>query len=306
MHHIGKIIAKFLVILYYWIDGIILFLIPRKFKYKDITGEIVLITGAGSGIGRSMALKFARKGAILVLWDINPDGNKETASLIEKENGKAYAYSVDITNRNAVNEAAANVKNEVGVVNIVINNAGIVVGKRLLDIPDNMIEKVFNVNVLSHFWITKAFLPDMIERDHGHFVTIASLAGLGGIPKLTDYCASKFAAVGLMEALFLELRSEGLQNIHTTTVCPYFINTGMFDGAGSKLFKTLEPEYVADQVIAAVLCNQQMLLLPRPFYLLITLKTMMPTNALLALHDACGSYHSMKTFIGRTSKNKIN
>jgi len=82
--------------------------------------------------------------------------------------------------------------------------------------------------------IIKAFLPDMIKKDRGHLVSIASLAGLGGIPKLTDYCASKFAAVGLMEALYIELHSEGRKNIHCTTICPYFINTGMFNGAHSK------------------------------------------------------------------------
>lgn len=74
----------------------------------------------------------------------------------------------------------------------------------------------------------------MIEKNHGHLVTIASLAGLGGMPKLTDYCASKFAAVGLLESLHIELNAAGYNNIHTTTVCPFFINTGMFQGAGSK------------------------------------------------------------------------
>lgn len=74
----------------------------------------------------------------------------------------------------------------------------------------------------------------MKEIDHGHIVTIASLAGMAGIPRLTDYCASKFAAVGLMDSLIVELHAEGRKNIHTTTICPFYINTGMFSGAGAK------------------------------------------------------------------------
>lgn len=90
------------------------------------------------------------------------------------------------------------------------------------------------VNVIFFFQTIKAFLPDMKEKDHGHIVTIASLAGMAGIPRLTDYCASKFAAVGLMDSLIVELHAEGRKNIHTTTICPFYINTGMFSGAGAK------------------------------------------------------------------------
>ncbi|XP_054721802.1 short-chain dehydrogenase/reductase family 16C member 6-like [Uloborus diversus] len=304
MKEIIKTVPQILVVLYYWITSIILYFVPNRFKYKDITGEIVLITGAGSGIGRLMSLNFAKKGAILVLWDVNQKGNEETAQLIRKEGGKAYCYKVDVTDKSAVYETAAKVKTDVGIVSILVNNAGIVVGRGILDLDDKMVEKVFCVNVLSHFWIIKSFLPDMIRNDHGHLVTIASLAGLGGLPQLTDYCASKFAAVGLLESLYLELRAEGYKNIHTTTVCPYFINTGMFNGARSKLFNFLEPDYVAERVISAVLCNQEIILMPRFFYVLNILKSMMPTKSLLALHGACGGTEAMNEFEGRNPKQK--
>ncbi|XP_035226480.1 short-chain dehydrogenase/reductase family 16C member 6-like [Stegodyphus dumicola] len=304
MNEVVETVVNILVVFYCCLEGIVLFFIPRRFKYKDITNEIVLITGAGSGIGRLMAIKFAKKGVILVLWDINVDGNEGTAKLVREEGGKAYTYKVDVTDREAVYKTAAKVKEDVGIVTILVNNAGIVSGKKILDLDDKMIEKVFSVNALSHFWITKAFLPDMIKKNHGHLVSIASLAGLGGMPQLTDYCASKFAAVGLMESLYVELHAEGYSNIHTTTVCPFFINTGMFNGAKAKMFQMLEPDYVAEEILAAVLCNQQIILIPRIFYILNVVKTLVPSKALLALHDACGGSMSMKAFTGRNMKSK--
>ncbi|KAI8125711.1 Short-chain dehydrogenase/reductase family 16C member 6 [Lucilia cuprina] len=120
-------------------------------------------------------------------------------------------------------------------VSLLINNAGVVSGLHLLDTPDHLIERSFNVNVMAHFWTTKAFLPKMIENQRGHIATIASLAGHVGITKLVDYCASKFAAVGFDEALRLELEVLGHTNIQTTCVCPFFIQqTGMFDDVNAR------------------------------------------------------------------------
>lgn len=154
MTDIADFISKVLLGLYYWVEGIILYFVPRRFKLKDVTGEIVLITGAGSGIGRLMALKFAARGAILVLWDMNGDANEETAKIIKENGGKAYAYKVDITDKNAVYKIANKVKEEVGDVTILVNNAGVVAGKSFLDLDDKMVEKVFCVNALSHFWVS--------------------------------------------------------------------------------------------------------------------------------------------------------
>lgn len=154
MNEYKKLPGKILLVLYYWLESMILYFIPRRFKMKDITGEIALITGAGSGIGRMMAIKFARKGAKLVLWDVNSDGNEETARLIKQEGGEAYAYKVDVTDRNAVYKTADRVKEEVGDVTILVNNAGIVSGKSIMELDDKMVEKVFSVNALSHFWVS--------------------------------------------------------------------------------------------------------------------------------------------------------
>ncbi|XP_052832104.1 retinol dehydrogenase 10-B [Octopus bimaculoides] len=126
------------------------------------------------------------------------------------------------------------VKNEIGNVDILVNNAGIVTGKNLLDCTDQDIIKTMQVNVLAHFWTIKAFLPKMIERNSGHIVTISSTAGVIGVNKLTGYCASKFACVGLDEALRSELSSLKKDGVHMTLACPYYTNTGMFLGAKTR------------------------------------------------------------------------
>ena len=98
------------------------------------------------------------------------------------------------------------------------------------------IERTFNVNVMAHFWTIKSFLPEMINNKKGHIVTIASLAGHSGTNKLVDYCSSKFANVGMDEALKAELYVQGVSSfIKTTVVCPYYISTGMFAGVQSKV-----------------------------------------------------------------------
>ncbi|XP_035218638.1 short-chain dehydrogenase/reductase family 16C member 6-like isoform X2 [Stegodyphus dumicola] len=275
-----RIVSNLGLLLYYWLESIVLAFIPKRLRYKDITGEVVLITGGGSGIGRLLATRFASHGAKIVVWDLNLDAAEETVKIIKENGGEAYAYQCDVSKPQLVYDAAAKVKREVGRVNILVNNAGIVTGKRLLDCPDHMIQKTFEVNAISHFWTCKAFLPDMMADNHGHIVSIASMAGLSGVVRLTDYCASKFAAVGFEESLRLELYCEGYTGIHSTVVCPYYINTGMFEGAKPGVFTMMSPEYVADEIVSAVLVNQEVLLLPKAFNILITIKTLLPVKAI--------------------------
>ncbi|ELK02322.1 Short chain dehydrogenase/reductase family 16C member 6 [Pteropus alecto] len=182
-----------------------------------------------------MAIIFASLGATVVLWDINEEDNMETCRLAKEKGGvQVFAYKCDCSNRQEIYRVADQVKKEVGDVTILINNAGIVVGKLFLDIPDEMVEKSFLVNVLSHFWTYKAFLPAMIKANHGHLVCISSVAGLIGVSGLTEYSSTKFAAFGLTEALLFELKMINKSKINTTIVCPLFMNTGMFNGVTIK------------------------------------------------------------------------
>lgn len=286
--------------LYYVVEAIVLKFVPRRYRSrKSIEGETVLVTGAGSGLGRLLSVRFAKLGARLVLWDIDRNGNEETARLIKAAGGDAWAFTCNVADSKTVYETAAKVKETVGRVDIVVNNAGVVTGKKLLDIPDDMVVKTFQINALAHYWVVKAFLPEMQAANHGHIVSIASLAGLGGVYRLTDYCGSKFAAVGFQEALSMELATEGYTGIRTTTVCPFFINTGMFAGADPGVFGFLEPEFVADEAVAAVLEDNALLVLPRIFYFLLALKGIFPSKVFIAVANAINANGSMKTYKGR-------
>uniref|UniRef100_A0A7N5JHR0 Short chain dehydrogenase/reductase family 16C member 5 n=1 Tax=Ailuropoda melanoleuca TaxID=9646 RepID=A0A7N5JHR0_AILME len=234
---------------------------------KNVAGEIVLITGAGSGLGRLLAIRFARLGSVLVLWDINKEGNEDTYRMAREAGAtRVYAYTCDCSQREDIYRVAKQVKKEVGDVSILINNAGIVTGKSFLDCPDDLMEKALDVNFKAHLWTYKSFLPAMIANKRGHLVCISSSAGLVGVNKLADYCASKFAAFGFAESVFVETLVQKLEGIKTTIVCPFFIKTGMFEGCSTArpfLLPILEPEYVADKIVDAILQEKVYLNVPR-------------------------------------------
>lgn len=117
------------------------------------------------------------KGAKIVAWDINEAGLAKTKQLVEATGGRCFTYKVDVSNRQRIYETADRVKQEAGTVYMVVNNAGIVSGKDFLELTDEAIERTMNVNTMAHFWMYRAFLPGMVKRNHGHLVSISSLAG---------------------------------------------------------------------------------------------------------------------------------
>jgi len=299
MHEIVEVVISVLFLIYHICESLVLCFIPRHLRYKDVEGELVLITGGGSGIGQLMAVEFAKRKCKLVIWDINTEGSEHTVKLVKAAGSQAWAYRVDVTNRQEVYEVAKQVKKEVGVVNILINNAGIVSGNMFMDIPDEKIIKTFDVNIMSHFWTMKAFLPDMKKINHGHVVSIASVAGISGVNRLSDYCASKFADVGLHESMLLEMESEGLDGVKFTCICPYFINTGMFTGVQSGLLPILEPSYVVEEIMAAILTNAEIKIMPRTLGFLLAVKGMIPVKAATKVLKAFKQTNAMDHFTGR-------
>ncbi|NXH10424.1 RDHE2 dehydrogenase, partial [Bucco capensis] len=291
-------------LVYYLLESLVFLVVPRR--KKSVNGEIVLITGAGSGIGRLLSVKFASLGATVVLWDINEEGLKETSRLVRKNGAvRVHSYICDCSKRQDIYRVADQVKKEVGDVSILVNNAGIVTGKAFLDCPDSLVEKTMEVNIMAHFWTYKAFLPAMIASNHGHLVSIASSAGLVGNNRISDYCASKFAAVGFTESVYLEMRDLGKTGVKTTIVCPFFIATGMFDGCKTRwptLLPMLEPEYVAEKIISAVRQEQEIVIIPRSLYFLIPLKHILPGKAALLVRDYLGLSRMMDSFKGRAKK----
>ncbi|KAM6103001.1 epidermal retinol dehydrogenase 2-like [Theristicus caerulescens] len=256
---------------------------------KTFAGEIVLITGSANGIGRQIALKFAPLGATLVLWDIDDEGNKETSRLAEKNGAKrVFAYHCDCSNREEVYDQADKVRKEVGDVTILINNAGILVAKKFCDIPDADFEKTLRVNFLSQVWTCKAFLPAMMTCNRGHLVSIASVAGLLGTYRMSDYTASKCAIIGMMEALDSERYHAGKQGIKTTIICPSIVNTELAKGVQTSnhfLLPVYEAEYVASKIMDAIQKEKFYLIMPLTLHLL-AFKILIPRKMIL-LFESC-------------------
>lgn len=260
-------------------------------------GSHVLITGGGNGIGRLMALGAAERGARVTIWDVSEDRGREVRDEIRSRGGVAEAATIDITDRDAVDRASI----DAGAVDILINNAGVVTGKRLLDADPDAIRRTFEVNTLSLYWTTRAFLGGMVARDRGTVVMIASAAGLVGVARQTDYSASKFAAFGFTESLRAELATER-SRVGTLVVCPYYINTGMFAGVKTRfpwLLPILDEQVVATRVLDAIERGTRQLMLPRLVRLIPGVR-MLPVPAFDAVLNTLGINKTMDHFRGRT------
>jgi len=271
----------------------------------DIQGQRALITGGASGIGRLLATELGEAGARLVLWDIDEAGLQRAHGKLLESGFEVNVYTCDLSDRESVAEAAAMTLDGSGPVDILINNAGVVSGQNILNIEDADIERTFDVNVLALFWTVRAFLPSMLERDAGHIVTIASAAGLAGTARLTDYCASKFAAIGFDESLRLELRNQN-SKVTTTIVCPYFTDTGMFDGAQTRfswLLPILKPEAVVGRILKAIRRNRQRVVMPWFLYTGWPMR-LLPVRWFDALMDFFGISRSMDQFRGRSGSRR--
>jgi all-trans-retinol dehydrogenase (NAD+) len=266
----------------------------------DVRDRTALVTGAGSGIGRLLAGELARRGARLVLWDIDDDAVEVAVKEVETAGADAHAYCCDVSDRAAVYAMAERVQAEVGEVDVLVNNAGIVSGQPFLSLRDEDIERTFAVNTLGLYWTTKAFLPAMVTRGRGHLVTIASAAGLVGVARQADYSASKHAAVGFDQSLRVEL-AKIAPAIRTTVVCPYYIDTGMFTGVRTRfrrLLPILRAEDVARRIADAIDHDRPRLLLP-PLLHLVPLVQALPPRLGDRIMGAFGVNVSMDHFEGR-------
>lgn len=264
-----------------------------KYRARSVKNNVILITGGGSGIGRLMALKFAGLGAKIVLWDVNESGLEKVKSEVVALGAECETYKIDITDRELVYATAK----KVGKVDILINNAGIVTGKSILECPDNLMQKTIDVNTTAHFWTIKAFLPEMIKNDSGHIVTVSSMAGLVGVSGMVDYCASKFGAYGIHDSLSMELRLKK-SKVRTTLVCPFYINTGMFDGVKTGIFPLLDENWAANRIVKAIRRGEEVLCMPWIMGL-IPMFRFLPSPWFAWLVTVTGANSSMSEFKGR-------
>ncbi len=271
---------------------------------KNLKGKVALITGGASGIGKKMALLLAKEGCKIIILDTDKKKLDNVVKELCTMNCQVEGYKCDVANKNAVNALSKKISKK-NKVDILINNAGVVTGKKFLECSDDELIKTMNVNIISHFWTVRAFLPAMIKNNQGHIVTIASSAGLIGVDGLVDYCTSKWAAVGFTESIKNELSRIKNNKIKTTCVCPFFINTGMFKGVKTRfnfLLPLLDEDKTASKIVKAI--KKDKVILKMPFMVkAITLLRLFPTVIFDLVVNLFGINSSMDTFIGR-KKNK--
>ncbi|CAH0392428.1 unnamed protein product [Bemisia tabaci] len=267
-----------------------MFLPPKE---KSIEGEVVLLTGAGHGIGRELAFQFASHGTKLVCWDIDEKGNHETKELLAKRGCKdVWTYKLDVSNREEVLATAEKVKKDVGDVTILVNNAGIMPSRPLKAHTPEEIRKIFDINVLAHFWALEAFLPSMVEKNHGHIVALSSMCGVIGVANVVPYCASKFAVRGMMESLYEELRSEDSKahksQIKFTTVYPIMVNTGLVKRPRNRfplLLDMLTADVVARKIVKAMRRDYKEISIPVSMLTLDRIARLLPGKFIQAVKD---------------------
>jgi all-trans-retinol dehydrogenase (NAD+) len=261
-------------------------------------GTKVLITGGASGIGKLMGQIVLQKGAELIIWDINQEKITETVTTLSKL-GSVSGYQVDISNVNQVDSAAESIKKKYGAIDLLINNAGIVVGKYFHEHSPDDIARTMDINALAPMNITRHFLPGMMNQKSGHICNIASSAGLTSNPKMSVYAASKWAVVGWSDSMRIEMQ-QLKTNIGVTTVTPYYINTGMFDGVRSSVIPILKPEKVACKIIRGIERNRLFVSMPWSVHFVRLSQGLLP----FALYDwfvggVLGIYRTMEHFEGR-------
>lgn len=265
---------------------------------SNLKNKTVLITGGASGIGKIMLRLMLEREAKVIIWDINQDNIDQTIAEFSTSES-IFSFKVDVSNIAQIRETAKKVKLEIGVVDVLINNAGIIVGKNFNEHSTTDISKTMEINAIGPMHITKEFLEGMLNQNSGHICNIASSGGLISNPKMSVYAASKWALIGWSDSLRLEMKQLE-KAINITTIMPYYINTGMFDGVKSKL-PILEPEAAARTIVKAIEKNKKMVTLPGYIYRFTRLG-----QAVFSINmfdwfagDVLGIYKTMEHFVGR-------
>ena len=223
----------------------------------DLKNKNALITGAGKGIGKAIALALAKEGVNVILVARTKDEIESVAIKARSLRVKALAITADVADINSVNAAVEKALAEFGTIDILINNAGIAAFGKFLELEPTDWERIIQVNLMGTYYVTRAVLPNMIERQTGDIINISSTAGLSGNALTSAYSASKFAVLGLTESLMQEVRKH---NIRVTALTPSTVATDMAkelkltDGNQETV---MQAEDMAELIIAQLKLNRR-------------------------------------------------
>jgi 3-oxoacyl-[acyl-carrier protein] reductase len=225
---------------------------------ESLAGKVALVTGAGKGIGKAIAVALAQEGSYVGLLARTEKDIKAVAEELEALGVKAAIATADVADRGQVEAAVASVQRELGPVDILINNAGTGTFGKFLELEPEVWENQVRVNLFGVYYATRAVLPQMIERKTGDIVNISSTAGKSGSPVTSAYSASKFAVFGLSESLMQEVRKH---NIRVTALAPSTVVTDLAHSANlitGDPQRVMHPEDFAELVVAQLKLNRRM------------------------------------------------
>ena len=272
---------------------------------KSVKGKRVLVTGGAMGMGRLFAERaIAEQAAAVVLWDVNEAALNDTLNELADSATEISGYIVDVADAEEVAGTAAAVLDDLKGIDVLINNAGVVRGNKYFWETDleHDTKATIDINTLGPMYVAHEFLPAMIaEPGECRMLNLASAAGFTPNPRMAVYAASKWAVIGWSDSVRLELKQAGLDHVKVTTVCPYYVRTGMFDGARSApLLPILDAADVVEEAWGAMLAGRPFVVMPKTVMLSEMLKGVVPTSVRDFIADhVIGVYHTMDDFTGR-------
>ncbi len=214
----------------------------------DLKDKTVIVTGAGRGIGKAIAMAFAGKGARVALTARTQKELRKVQAAIHSQRGRAISLVCDVRDRKSVVSMVEEVVREYQTIDILVNNAGVFFTANVVDFPDKEWEQTLQTNLTGLFYCTRAVLPHLIKRESGQIINMVSGAGVHGFAGASAYCASKFGVMGFSESLLEEVRQH---KIKVTVVLPGMVNTGMVSHDRYSHVLKIPPEDVASAVLYA-------------------------------------------------------
>jgi all-trans-retinol dehydrogenase (NAD+) len=272
----------------------------------ELTGKCAVVTGGAMGIGLATSKRLLEAGCRVTIWDLNENALKEAAAALIGQKGKVFFHSCDVTDKEKVYSLAKTAIEEMGRVDILINNAGFVKGGDFLSRNDEDWEKTIAVNLTGLIYTTKAFLPAMYERNEGHIINLSSASSVLGVPDLAIYTATKWAVWGLTESMRFEAKNSGRQGVKWSSIHPSYIATGMFEGAkigfpGNMIVPLVKNHDVIARAIVkdALIKGKFAIRRPRTIRLAILLRGILPDKVFQWTIEFLGITKSMAHFKGR-------